>query len=256
MNDEPRGGGFPPASDPYGNGNGDSPPEWPPPPPAVEEPLNLPPWEDRSRYSWIAGFFETIRLVITAPGAFFHDHPARRRLLPPVLFALVVGILGAFVEWVWSRVFSDLENSLDALLGQYQNSDAVSPAFLEFLENQSETIGLLISPVTVLVVLFITAGLIHLGVLFASRNQDRGFEGTLRVCAYSDAVNILILIPGCGGLIAFVWGLVIKIIGLREMHGLGTGGAILAVVLPLVLCCCGFAVLAMLIGGLAGFGSG
>jgi hypothetical protein len=251
MNDDHLEGGFPPVSDPYGNGDE---PEGPPP----SEPLNLPPWEDRGRYTLLTGFLETIRLVMMEPRTFFKDHPVRRNILPPVLFALLMGVLGAVVEWSWSRVFSDLQSSLDTLLGQYETSgqQGVSPALIEFLEKQGETLGMLISPLTVLIMLFVLTGLIHLGVMFATKNRDRGFEATLRVVAYSEALNILILIPGCGGLIALFWGLAVKVVGLRELHGLGTLGALLAILLPLLLCCCGFVGLVGMIGAFTGAFSG
>ena len=49
------------------------------------------------------------------------------------------------------------------------------------------------------------------------------------------------VVPGCGGLVALVWGLVVLIIGLGEIQRCGSGKAALAVFAPVILvcvCCC------------------
>jgi hypothetical protein len=49
-------------------------------------------------------------------------------------------------------------------------------------------------------------------------------------------------VPGCGSLVAIVWGLVVLIIGLGEIHRCGPGKAAAAVLSPAILicvCCCG-----------------
>jgi hypothetical protein len=62
------------------------------------------------------------------------------------------------------------------------------------------------------------------------------------------------MIPVCGGLIAAVWGLVVNCIGLARAHETDTGRAVLAVMLPVIVCCGGGLVLAMMVGfGALGF---
>jgi len=65
---------------------------------------------------------------------------------------------------------------------------------------------------------------------------------------------VLQLIPVCGGVIAAVWGIVVNCIGLARAHETDTGRAVLAVFLPIILCCgLGFVILFMA-GGLAALG--
>jgi hypothetical protein len=45
------------------------------------------------------------------------------------------------------------------------------------------------------------------------------------------------VVPLAGGFIAVVWGIVLYVIGLSRVHHTSTGKAVLAVLLPFVLCC-------------------
>ncbi len=59
--------------------------------------------------------------------------------------------------------------------------------------------------------------------------------------SYAQATAVLLIVPFCGNLIAWVWALVLYIVGLSAAHRIGGGKATAAVLLPLVLvcCCCG-----------------
>jgi hypothetical protein len=219
---------FPPDPDPYRlDETGPPPPDGPP--------ENLPPWEDRANYSLITGFLQTIPQVMTAPGRFFTDHPVRRGLWGPVTFGVVIGVISAIAEWIWSHVFTGFERNLLELLGEDYD---VTPAEA-WIEEFAEGFGVLASPLLALVGVFLVAGMVHLGVMLMSSNRDRGFEATLRATAYASGATILSLIPMCGDLVGMVWMLVVAVIGVRQMHGIGTGPALFAVFAPLVLCCCG-----------------
>ena len=230
---------FPPDLDPYHGGDGGPPPQTP-----VE---NLPPWEDRTKYSLVEGFLNTIPQVMTAPGRFFTDHPVRRGLLGPVTFGVLIGVISAIAEWIWSHIFTGFERNLFDLLGEDYEISAAETWIAEFAEG----FGVLVSPVLALIAVFLVAGLVHLGVMLVASKRDRGFEATMRATAYAGGASILSLIPFCGDGIGTVWTLVIAVIGVRNMHGIGTGPALIAVLAPLLLCCCGFAGLIGIITGIA-----
>jgi hypothetical protein len=74
------------------------------------------------------------------------------------------------------------------------------------------------------------------------RGAKRPFDATLTTVAYANGLNLLLLVPGCGSLVAFVWALVVLIVGLGEIHRCGPGKAAAAVLSPAILicvCCCG-----------------
>ena len=65
----------------------------------------------------------------------------------------------------------------------------------------------------------------------------------------------LMIVPVCGGLISGIWCLVVECVGLARAHQTTTGRALLAILLPLIVCCGGGLVLGMMggiLGGLAG----
>ena len=240
MNDDFRDGTeFPPPPDPY---DGDE-----PTPPDPGPPLNLPPWEDRERFGLVSGFLSTIPQVLTAPGRFFEDHPVRRGLWGPISFRAVLAVLTSFVGWIWSRVFTSYEASLYEMLDMEQSLDAGQEAFLAFFEG----IGMFLAPVIAVVGVFITAGLIHLTVKMVSSRPDAGFEASLRAVAYGEAATIIGIVPACGSFIGLIWGLVLTIIGVRTLHGLSSGQAMIAVLAPMALCCCGVAAMFIMAMGVS-----
>jgi len=77
---------------------------------------------------------------------------------------------------------------------------------------------------------------------------NRGFTATLRVMCYAQTTQLAVVLPGVGGLIGFVWRLILEIVALAEVHKTDGWKAALAVLLPLVLCCVCIAVGAVAFG--------
>jgi len=111
-----------------------------------------------------------------------------------------------------------------------------------------------VAPILVLIGLFVGAAIYHVSFLVvgATKESTTGFEGTFRVVAYSSVSNLANVIPFVGGLAAVVWNLVLMVMGAVRMHRTTQGKAVAGVLIPLLLCCvCVFAVVALVIGGLA-----
>jgi hypothetical protein len=105
-------------------------------------------------------------------------------------------------------------------------------------------------PLFVVIVLFIGSGIVHLCLMIVG-GANQSFETTFRVLAFSQgSTGPLQMIPVCGGVIAGVWALVCNCIGLARAHETDTGRAVLAVLLPVIVCCGGMFLLFMF-GGLA-----
>ena len=111
-------------------------------------------------------------------------------------------------------------------------------------------------PVLAPLVLFLVAGVLHLCLMLVG-GARQGLEATIRVVAYSESATLLAIVPLCGGLAGTLWMLVLYVIGLRELHGTSTSRAVLAVILPVFLCC-GLAVLMAVLfaGGIAALTQG
>jgi hypothetical protein len=187
------------------------------------EGLQLPPWERRERFGLLNGLYLTIKDVLFTPRQFFHRMPSQVGLLSPLLFAILIGVVGAFFDWMWSLAGSSLEMFLN------EDIEDVIRGPIGFFFN------FIMSPVTVGVAVFLKAGIIHLCLMLFGGNR-LGFEATFRVAAYSQAAGILSLFPFCGGPVGVLWGLLILIIGLYSIHETDPWKAVAAVVLPMVLC--------------------
>ncbi len=186
----------------------------PTPYPPIEEGEYCP-WEDMQELGFFQAFLTTLREVLFSPAQFYRRMPTSKGISNPLIFGLILGVLGGVFGLVWQRVFF-------LRLGQFS---AISTTHLVGI-----TIGL---PLIVLIALYLGSAIIHLCLTLVGGNR-RGFEATFRVIAYSWSTQVFSLIPFIGGLIIPIYTLVIEIIGLRESHGIGTGRAALAVFLPLI----------------------
>ena len=104
---------------------------------------------------------------------------------------------------------------------------------------------IILLPLFIVIGLFIGSAIVHLCLMIVG-GANQPFETTFRVLAFSQgSTGPLQMVPVCGGLISGVWALVCTCIGLARAHETDTGRAVVAVFLPLVVCCGGLLVLFM-----------
>jgi len=172
------------------------------------------PWEDMERLGFFKAFLTTLREVLFSPTRFYSRMPTSRGFMNPMIFALILGVLGGVLGLAWQQAFIPPPEQL--------------PGGAIFL------VGITIAlPLVVLVILFLGSAITHLCLMVVGGNR-RGFEATFRVLAYSWATQVFTLVPLVGAFIIPIYALVIEIIGLRESHGIGSGRAALAALLPLI----------------------
>ncbi len=173
------------------------------------------PWEDMARVGFFQAFLTTLREVLFSPTRFYRRMPTNRGLSNPLIFALILGVLGGVLGLAWQQAF----------VPQLEQFPGTATPYL---------VGITIAlPLIVLVTLFIGSAIVHLCLMVVGGNR-RGFEATFRVIAYSWSTQIFALVPLIGSFIIPIYSLVIEIIGLRESHGTSTGRAALAIFLPLI----------------------
>ena len=108
---------------------------------------------------------------------------------------------------------------------------------------------IILLPLFIVVCLFIWSALAHLCLMIVG-GANQPFETTFRVLAFSQgSAGPLQIIPLCGGLISGVWAIVCNCIGLARAHETDTGRAVLAVLLPMILCCGGGVLIAFMFLG-------
>jgi hypothetical protein len=198
------------------------------------------PWEHRQERGLFNAFVETLVMVLTRPGEAFTMMKREGGLGEPLIYALIGGCLGGIVSILFSLglqsvgFFADRHNTFGAMAGMGVGSAAF----------------IVLVPLFVIIGLFIGSAIVHLCLMIVG-GANQSFETTFRVIAFSQgSTGPLQMIPICGGLIAGVWALVCNCIGLARAHETDTGRAVLAVFLPLIVCCGGVLLIALMFGGL------
>lgn len=225
------------------------PPFTPPPPPPDEPPAVDPiPWE-KPGYPALEGLYETIKLFVVRPAEAFARMPIAGDLVKPLLFTVILGWLGIIVSNIYSLALRGaLWNYLPGMSGMGRD---------QFMLSTGTTVAMMIfAPVLVLIGVFIWAAILHLFLMLVG-GAASGFAATLRVVCYTQTTQLGQIVPVCGGLLSFIWSLVLSISGLAIAHRTTQGKAALAVLLPVVLCCvCLVVVFAMAGAGIAALVSG
>lgn len=201
------------------------------------------PWDRRQELGLFNAFIETLKLVLTNPGVAFAQMKTEGGLAEPLIYAVIGGSVGFVVYFLFSMFLSSF--------GFMSHRDP----FAGLMGLSFGAIFILIFvPVFLALGLFIGSAILHLCLMLVG-GAKRSFEATFRVmCFVAGSVYPLMIVPICGGLISGIWGLVLECIGLAQAHDTSTGKAVLAVFLPLVICCGGgfvFAVMFGVLGSLA-----
>ena len=197
------------------------------------------PWDDRQERGFFNAFIETLQMVLARPTIAFTAMKREGGLAEPLLYVLIGGSFGLIVYFIYSFAFQSLgifaqRNPLAHLVGR-----GIASVFL-----------LILTPVLIAIGMFINAAILHVCLMIVG-GAKQSFETTFRVVCFSaGSVYPLMIIPLCGGIIAGVWGIVLRCIGLARAHETDTGRAVLAVFLPLIVCCGGGLLLAILFGGI------
>ena len=193
------------------------------------------PWDHREERGFFNAFIETLVMVLTKPGEAFTAMKREGGLGEPLIYAIIGGWVGGVISFLFSLglqsvgFFADRHNAITAMAGMGIGSAAI----------------IILLPVAIVICLFIGSAVVHLCLMIVG-GANQSFETTFRVLAFSQgSTGPLQIIPICGGLIAGVWALVCNCIGLARAHETDTGRAVLAVFLPLIVCCGGVSTLAM-----------
>jgi hypothetical protein len=190
------------------------------------------PWERRAEVGFLAGLLETIRLLMLEPKRAFGAMSRTGGLGAPLFFYVLVGTVGGLVGLFYQSVLQSVEGE----------SEAGGAAWAEALSSPVAIGGtIMLLPVFLVCMAFVTAGVLHLALILV-QGANRPFEATFRVtCFAGGATAILQLLPFFGALLATVWNLVLLVLGLAQVQNIGRGRAVVAVLLPAIVCCAIFA---------------
>ena len=198
------------------------------------------PWEHRQERGFVNAFIETLAMVLTKPSEAFIVMRREGGLGEPLIYALIGGCVGGIASALFSLgfqsigLFADRNTSLAAMTGMGVGSVAM----------------IILLPLFIVIFLFIWSALAHLCLMIVG-GANQSFETTFRVLAFTQgSTGPLQIIPICGGLISLVWTVVCNCIGLARAHETDTGRAVLAIFLPLIVCCGGGLLIAFMFGAM------
>jgi hypothetical protein len=197
------------------------------------------PWEHREQLGAFKAYFDTVSMVLTKPSEAFGMMKTEGDMTGPMLFALIGGSAGLIVSFLFQICLQSI-----GVMGSVQN-----PIAQMFGMGIGILFFIVLVPVMMIVGMFLGSGILHLCLMIVG-GAKKPFETTFRVvCFSSGSTYLLSMIPFCGGMIAGVWNIVLECIGLARAHEIDTGKAVLAVLLPLVVCCGGALLCLILMGG-------
>ena len=107
----------------------------PPPPPEAPAPDPIP-WE-QTGLPWTTALVETIKGVVTAPTPTLARLPVNGDFLKPLLYAILLGWIGSWAEFLWSSV---TDQFTAGLMGG--GSEELTPAFWDVSDLEGKEVTL------------------------------------------------------------------------------------------------------------------
>jgi len=174
------------------------------------------PWE--SGEGFISAFFKTTQEVLFSPTKFFKKAAVGEGYWSPLIYGLITGIIGNGFAILWFWLF----------LAQLIPMDRIP-----FQHNLSIVRLIIPLPFQLGISMFVVSAIIHLCLMLVGGNKH-GYKTTFRSVCYSYSARLFNIVPFIGGIIGFIYRIILYIFGVREGHGIRTGKAVLAVLLPLI----------------------
>jgi hypothetical protein len=203
------------------------------------------PWDQRREKGFFNAFIETLQMVLSRPGDAFNAMRREGGLGEPLLYAVIGGSFGFIACSIYNIVLQSL-----GFLTERSN-----PVLHLVGAGLGGILAIIFAPLFIVIIVFIYAAILHVCLMIVG-GAKQAFETTFRVVCFTiGSVNPLQIIPLCGTLIAAIWGIVLYCIGLARAHETDTGRAVIAVLLPVIFCCCGGILLAMMFGMLGAWGA-
>jgi hypothetical protein len=180
----------------------------------------------------VPSFVQTAREITVNPVSFFSGIRRQGDFLNPLLFAIICAVISGLLAGIISLLIS------------LATGNGIGSAFGGLFG------ALIITPIVTAIGLFVWAAIYHLLVVLIIKPSHAGYEATFRVVAYASVLQLvswLAAIPILGILVLIaivIYGVVLSVLGIREIHSTTTGRAAAVVLIPAII----FGLLALIIG--------
>ncbi len=134
-----------------------------------------------------------------------------------VIYSAIFAVLLAFVGTLFGSMMG--RRNLGMLMGAGTGAGGAIIFFILFM-------------VLAIIGAFIGGAILHIFVYLVGGRK--GLEQTIKAVMYGSTPGLLLGLPIIG-FIAGIWSLVMEIIGIRQLHELTTGKAVLAVLIPIII---------------------
>lgn len=183
---------------------------------ATEEKVS--PWESGGGFFW--AYIRTTREALFSPTRFFKKVAAGEGYWSPLIYGIISGIIGFGASMVYQWLFF---------------SAFIPPQVHAFIPyNLILILSLVGIPFMSAFSIFIGSAITHLCLMIVGGNK-KGFAATFRAISYSFCAHLFDIVPFIGSFVGSIYMIVLIIIGVREGHGISTGKAALAVLLPVLI---------------------
>src|SRR5438445_191299 len=178
------------------------------------------PWDQRQEKGFFNAFVETLLMVLGKPGVAFTAMKREGGLGEPLIYTVVGSSFGVVIYFLMTLFMPSLmtfgdRHGLARLAGL-----GIGSIF-----------GVILVPFFAVIGTFIASAILHLFLMIVG-GARQSFESTFRVVCF----------------VVAVWKIILYCIGLARAHDTDTGRAVLAVILPVIVCCGG--VIAVMFGAL------
>jgi len=209
------------------------------PSPQLVVPRSGLPWDERQAKGIVNAFIETLQMVLTRPVVAFTAMKREGGLGEPLFYAIIGGTIGGVFAITYNFVLRSF-----APFGDRHG------AFTHLFAGLGWIFLLVLTPLLVVIGMFVASAILHVCLMIVG-GAKQSFETTFRVICFAEgSASPLLVIPFCGGLISGIWKIVLYCIGLARAHETDTGRAVIAVLLPLIVCCGGLLLIIMMFGAL------
>jgi hypothetical protein len=208
--------------------------------PSADQNRTGPPWENREQLGFFPAVWETIRGVLTDPAGTFSNMRREGGLGAPMAYYVMVAWVGSAMAMLYQYFF---QSGFAAL------AKSPNPTLQMMSTGIFVVVWIAVLPILLVLGSFIGSGILHLSLMIC-QGAKQPFETTYRTYCYArGSAAVLLIIPFCGGFASWVWALVALCIGVTRTHEITSGRAVLAVLLPTIVCCVAIAVLGMMFFG-------
>lgn len=193
-------------------------------------------WDKSLQGDYVNAFFNTVKKSILKPVEHFEEVRDGRGYLKPLVYITVISMFVFLCAAAYQAGFQAIAVSMDMaskVRGTLFPFFAFSAPLTVFVLAVSTLIGV---PLFVIVMTFIQAGICHLCLMIVSA-ANRGYEGTFRTICYASGPQVIQILPLLGGFVGPLWQMALTIVGFKVVHRTSYVRSVVAVFLPMMICC-------------------